>query len=91
MAVFSLAIDQWPLKTMHICYYSSEYNVIKNIVTYRPTAKQRLDEHVLGKHNPEVTLSIIEGHPVLGNGAVNRLRQKYKLCFLCCVIRAATI
>jgi hypothetical protein len=36
-------------------------------VTHMNIARQRL-----GKHIPEVTLSIIEGHPLLGNGPINR-------------------
>jgi hypothetical protein len=38
----------------------------QHIVTYMPIARQRF-----GKHIPEVTLSTIEGHPLLGNEPLN--------------------
>jgi hypothetical protein len=37
-----------------------------NNMTYQPTATQRL-----GKNIPEVTLSTIELHPLLGNEPIN--------------------
>jgi hypothetical protein len=36
------------------------------IVTYRPTARQWLSKNI-----PEVMLSTIEGHPLLGNEPIN--------------------
>jgi hypothetical protein len=36
------------------------------IVTHMPFGRQRL-----GKHIPKITLSTIEGHPLLGNGPIN--------------------
>jgi hypothetical protein len=40
--------------------------MIENIVTHMPIAKQRLSKHI-----PEVTLSTIEGHSLLGNEQIN--------------------
>jgi hypothetical protein len=37
-----------------------------NNVTSMPIARQRLGEHIL-----EVTISAIEGHPLLDNGQIN--------------------
>jgi hypothetical protein len=38
----------------------------QHIVTYMTIVRQRL-----GKHFPQVTLSTIEGQPLLGNGPIN--------------------
>jgi hypothetical protein len=42
-------------------------DVVKHIVTHMPITRQWL-----GKYTPELTLSIIEGYPLLGNGPTNR-------------------
>jgi hypothetical protein len=49
-------------------YYSSSVRkyIWHNIVTHMPIARQRLDKHI-----PEVTLSTIEGHSLLGIGPIN--------------------
>jgi hypothetical protein len=44
----------------------TSYNPFQNILTYMTIARQRL-----GKNVPEVTLSTIEGHPLLGNEPIN--------------------
>jgi hypothetical protein len=41
-------------------------DLVESVVTHMLIARQRL-----GKHIPEVTLSTIEGHPLLGNGPIN--------------------
>jgi hypothetical protein len=45
---------------------SSHFKASNDIVTHMSIAKQRL-----GKHIPEVTLSTIEEHPLLGKGPIN--------------------
>jgi hypothetical protein len=48
------------------CAHPSRTFSFDNIVTHMTIAGQRL-----GTRIPEVTLSTIEGYPVLGNGAIN--------------------
>jgi hypothetical protein len=43
------------------------------------------------KHVPATHEHPTLGSLLLGNGAVNRLHQQYKLCVLRCVVRAASI
>jgi hypothetical protein len=48
----------------------------KYIVTHMPIARQRLAKHI-----PEITLSTIEGHALLGNGPINTHSRQQKMVF----------
>jgi hypothetical protein len=62
-------------------------------MTYRPTAMQRLSEHIpmeaYGRNNRKVEKGMI-GHPLLGNRSVNKPSQQQRGCVLG-VVRAEVL
>jgi hypothetical protein len=50
-------------------------NYLEDIMTYMPIARQRL-----GKHIPDVTLSTLKGHLLLGIGQSTRILDKRRRC-----------